>query len=189
VAHGGARRRGPRSGRGRLAVPTFYQRIGPGQAGAWATQPPSPELDQAKWLLGDWDTAGHVYPVGEVPELDGGVTRVRCSLTLSGHALKFAGTEGEETGRGVEYLSVNPYDGAWQLITFEPNVVCDVQRTPGWRDGVLEFEGPIQIFNDIAVWRHRLVKASDDEWRWENDEQQADGSWRAIDYHWYRRVG
>jgi hypothetical protein len=152
-------------------------------------QPPSEELRRAFWLLGDWETSGHVYAQGSQPEFDGRHSSIiRCSLTLNGHALKFTAQGGEEQSDMVGYLYVDPYDGAWVDIEFEPNVAHHVGRTAGWNGDVLEFEGPVRIFDDVAVWRHRLVRVSDDEWRWENDEQLPDGTWRKIDYHWYRRV-
>ncbi|MCA1648240.1 MAG: hypothetical protein LC797_23210 [Chloroflexi bacterium] len=167
---------------------TFYERMMP-RVPDLLQQPPSKELSRAFWLIGDWETGGHVYAQGSQPEFDGSHSEViRCSLVLNGHALRFSSPVGEETCSKVSYLYVDPYDHTWMNIDIEPNVVYQIQRAPGWNGDLLEFEGLVRIFDDVAVWRHRLVRLPGDEWRWENDEQMPDGTWRQIDYHWYRRV-
>jgi hypothetical protein len=40
----------------------------------------------------------------------------------------------------------------------------------------------------VSTWRKTLVRVSEDEHRWENDELRPDGSWLPIDQHWFRRV-
>jgi hypothetical protein len=169
-------------------MPSFYERVLP-QVVAWLSQQPSPDLSSADWLLGDWVTGAHIYTVGDVEERDSADTKhVRWSKVMDGHALKLGHPDGDEHARAIQYLYVDPYDDAWVIIDFEPNVVHVVQRASGWRGGVLEFEGQVRIFDDVANWRHRIRRISDDEWRWENDEQQEDGTWLPIDYHWYRRI-
>jgi hypothetical protein len=168
--------------------PSFYERVLP-EAPALARRPPGPELlAEAGWLVGDWLTDAHVYATETTPALDGAVQTMRCRVAFGGHALQMVVGEGEGDATGVGYLYHDPYDGHWVLIEFEPNIVHHVMRAPGWVDGCLTFEGRIRIFDDEAYWRHRLRRISADEWRWENDEQQADGAWRPIDYHHYRRA-
>lgn len=167
---------------------SFYERMMP-RIPDLVGQPPSKELARAFWLIGDWETSGHVYAQGSQAEYSGGRTEIiRCSLVLDGHALRFCSPAGEETAKKVSYLCVDPYDHTWVSIDIEPNVVYQIDRAPGWKGDALEFEGRVRIFGDVAMWRHRLVRLSADEWRWENDEQTADGTWLQIDYHWYRRV-
>lgn len=167
---------------------SFYERIadqGPG----WFRQTPAPELAEADWMIGDWETGAHIYAAGTVEARDSARTqRMRCSRILNGHVLKFGSPDGDEHGEELHFMLVDPYDKAWVVVDLEPNVVHAVQRTAAWRGDVLEFEGPVRIFDDVATWRHRIRKIDNDEWRWENDELQDDGTWRPIDYHWYRRI-
>lgn len=59
---------------------------------------------------------------------------------------------------------------------------------PAWTGNQLVFEGTAQILGEVVELRHRFVKLSDDAWKIENDEKQADGSWLPIDEKRFTRV-
>ena len=172
---------------------SFYKRRAARRAAAnarWDAPPPA-ELELARWLVGTWSTGGTAFATPTTPErrVEHPEARLRCRFVLGGHWLQFEGEWGRPRRfHFVQYLGYDPHAGQWVLIGIEHPSGWSVRMAPGWADNHLQFEGRWDIAGETVELRHRLVKLSDDAWKWENDEKQADGSWLPIDEHRYTRV-
>jgi hypothetical protein len=172
---------------------SFYQRWaerGDEVSSRW-DQPPPAELEQVRWLVGTWSTGGTAFATPTTPErrVEHPDARLPCRFVLGDRWLLFEG----EWGRPrrfhlVQYLTFDPRPGHWVLVFIEHPTGCSIRTAPGWTDNQLVFEGVWDIVGETVEMRHRLVKQSDDAWKWENDEMQADGKWLPIDEHRYTRV-
>jgi hypothetical protein len=193
-----------------MTAPTFYERVlarlalkdpapeDPAELERWlrtgirelSQRPPSAELEKAAFLIGDWETGGEVYATATTPGFRGrSPFPVRWTRTLRGHSLKCTETAGEEDGGSVSYLHFDPDLELWVSLYLEPNVASVRLISRGWAGDRLVFEpAEVSIVGDVATWRKTLVRVSEDEHRWENDELRPDGSWLPIDQHWFRRV-
>jgi hypothetical protein len=151
------------------------------------------EMEQVQWLVGTWSTGITSYATPTRPERtnEHPEARFRWSSAFGGHWLLFEG-EYRPANRFlfsyVRYLAYDPCSRQWVKMTIEHPAGWSVTTAPGWIGNQLIFEGTAQILGELVELRHRLVKLSDDAWKWESDEKQADGAWLPIDEHRYTRV-
>lgn len=172
---------------------SFYQRWAARreEVNARWDQPPPVELEQVRWLVGTWSTGGTAYATPTTPErrTKHPDTRLPCRFVLGGRWLLFEGEWGRPRRfHCVQYLTYDQNAGHWVLVFIEHPTGCSARTAPGWVGNQLTFEGMWEIVDETVEMRHRLVKLSDDAWKWENDEKQADGTRLPIDEHRYTRV-
>jgi hypothetical protein len=90
------------------------------------------------------------------------------------------------TGKLIPNITFDPFSRRWMYVL--TNASYGVLRSPGWDGNQIVFTGPMSMIGVDCEWRMTWTKTSDDEFRFVNEEQVADGSWSYIDEWRYWRV-
>ncbi len=151
------------------------------------------EMEQVQWLIGTWSTGGTVYATPTSPERSSEhpEARFRWSPAFGGHWLQREGGVRWSEGNQFNYanfLSYDPCFRLWVHMVIEHPSSWSVMTAPGWTGNQLVFEGTAQILGETIELRKRMIKLSDDAFKMQNEEHQADGAWLPIDEHRYTRV-
>ena len=168
---------------------TLYERVqSRGGFKELVKTPPAAELAQLDWMIGAWSQSVRVFRTPTTDERNQPTLPAwRCRWSHGGHWL--AMEEGSASAETHTYLTYDPIERCWVNVMIGGHAFRNVSTTPDWQEGQLIFETVLRLIDERFDCRHRLVKLSENHWKWQNDERLPDGRWFLVDEHEFHRMG
>ena len=83
-------------------------------------------------------------------------------------------------------ITFDPFSKQWIYVLMR-GAYGMLRSADGWQDKRLVFTGEMTMLGPPRMWRLTLTRQSQDEFRFVNEEREADGTWAYIDRWEFRR--
>jgi len=138
------------------------------------------ESERFDWLIGNWR---YENPVPATP-----LSPAYCDTGTATFARSDDGRwicAATTDGRRLPMITFDALSRKWIYVLTQGSY--GLLRASGWTGNQIVFTGLMTMIGVECDWRMTWTKASDDEFRFVNDEKLADGSWAYIDEWRYWR--
>jgi len=139
------------------------------------------EIDKFRWIAGEWSYENRVP-----------ATRLSPAYTDAGHQ-RFVLCEADSwvcivapDGSQQRHITFDPFSKQW-IYALTRGSYGILRSREGWVGDRIVFSGLMTMIGINCEWRMTWDKESEDEFRFVNEEQAADGSWVYIDEWRFRR--
>ena len=89
-------------------------------------------------------------------------------------------------GREHPHITFDPFSQQWIYVLIRGSYGI-LRSAEGWTDDRIVFSGSMTMIGINCEWRMTWTKISDNEFKFVNEEQTADGSWAYIDEWQFKR--
>jgi hypothetical protein len=144
---------------------------------ALAAAPP-PDFPDFAWLAGDWSWEMHIHSTPTTPER---VATGEFTYLCKGASVWIRTANMDP----LPYFTYDPFNKLW-VLSMTNRTSYGIMTSPGWRDGVITFEGDMTFMGVSMHLRQAIHKKSNDEMLSVNEER-LEGSWVQVDHIVTRR--
>jgi len=132
------------------------------------------EMEKFRWIEGEWNTENRV-PATRLSPAYSDFSRGTYRICERNNWICLVDRNGLER----RHITFDPFSGQWIYVLLEG--AYGIMRSPGWDGNHIAFEGLVTMIGVECVMRQAWTKASDDEFRFVNEEKLPDGTWGYVD--------
>ena|ERR1051326_99368 len=139
------------------------------------------EIEKFRWIAGQWSYENSVP-----------ATRLSPAYTDIGQQTFSIGEKDtwvcvvSPDGREHPHITFDPFSKQWIYVLIRGSYGI-LRSAEGWTDNRIVFSGLMTMIGINCEWRMTWTKISDNEFKFINEEQSADGSWAYIDEWQFKR--